>query len=46
MERYLNVKDGEASRAFPFAAKSPAGISLLQRQCLKTKERVREEGNQ
>ncbi len=33
-------------QGFPFCSESPAGISLLQRQCLKTKERVRKEVGQ
>lgn len=43
MERYMNAKDGGSSRAFPFCSESPAGISLLQRRCLKIKQRVRKE---
>ncbi len=46
MERYVNAKDGGASRAFPFRSESPAGISLLKRRCLKTKERVRKKAGQ
>lgn len=33
-------------RGFPFSSESPAGISLMQRLCLKTKNRVRGEPGQ
>lgn len=47
MERYANAKRWRSLQGFRFfGGKSPAGISLLHRPCLKSKERVRKEGGQ